>query len=106
MFVRRKTDTEESYMDIEIVHRKIITARLKFNELPTVEDMDFLIEYAREKDLICRPRELIMEDGEYDELFGREDLVDFLDGIEKEETNADARLYGENFCFDGQRWDL
>ena len=106
VFIRKKCDTEESYMDIEIAHRKIITARLKFNALPKVEDMEFLIEYAREKDLICRPRELIMEDGEYDELFGREDLIDFLEGIEKEDTNADARLDGGDFYFDGQRWDL
>ena len=102
VFVRRKSDKEGSYMDIEITHREIIMARLKLNELPKVEDMEFLIEYAREKNLICNPRELIMGDGEYDELYGREDLIDFIERIE--EKNADTRLDGDDFYFDGQFW--
>ena len=104
VFVRRKSDKEGSYMDIEITHREIIMARLKLNELPKVEDMEFLIEYAREKNLICNPRELIMGDGEYDELYGREDLIDFIERIE--DKNADSRLDGEDFYFDGQFWHL
>ncbi|MBR6146862.1 MAG: PcfJ domain-containing protein [Lachnospiraceae bacterium] len=104
VFVRRKSDKEGSYMDIEITHREIIMARLKLNELPKVEDMEFLIEYAREKNLICNPRELIMGDGEYDELYGREDLIDFIERIE--EKNADTRLDGDDFYFDGQLWYL
>jgi len=107
VFVRRKTDMEESYMDIEIIHREIITARLKFNELPKIEDMDFLSEYAREKNLICNIKELIMGDGEYDELFGREDLIEYIESRENVSSNqGDERLDNGDFYFDGQFWYL
>ncbi len=107
VFIRKKKNRKESYMDIEISHRKIINARLRFNSLPTVEDYKFLSEYAQNKDLIFEPRELIMGETDYDELFGREDLIAYLDELEDEKlSNIDGRIDGEDFYFDGQIWRL
>ena len=71
LFVRRNNEMDKAYVTVEIKDWTVRQAYARFNELPTKEVYEFLIEYTKRNWLFCDPYHLIMA--------GRDDCDDEID---------------------------